>query len=144
MTRPPRKPKKTKGAAPREENAPSNNAKTKVLKCGNHHITVLRRKLRAAGLLPGSAKTETQLEALLKILLHLGEVGLNTPEGTGIAFARLATRVFDLEMQGWRIDTVRENVVTADGLLHRGIARYILRGPRADTPDPQCKLDLGE
>jgi hypothetical protein len=143
MELPPPKPKKKK-VAPGKGKATSENKQKKPIFCGNHHITVLRRKLRAAGLLPGSTRTETQLDALLKILLHLGEVGLNTPEGTGIAFARLATRVFDLEMQGWRIDTVRENVVTADGLLHRGIARYILRGPRADTPDPQCKLDLDE
>jgi len=77
-------------------------------------------------------------------LQYLGEVGLSTPEGTGLAFARLATRIFDLELQGWRIDTLRENVITADGLLHRGIARYVLRGGRADITDPQGSLDLGE
>jgi hypothetical protein len=141
--------------ASRKRNAPSGGARStklaggvdgqiKIVKCTNNHISKLRRRLHAAGLLPNSTKTETQLDALLKILLHLGEAGLNTPEGTGIAFARLATRVWDLEMQGWRIDTLRENVITADGLLHRGIARYVLRGRRIDFADPQSSLDLGE
>lgn len=115
----------------------------KALKCTNNHINKIRRRLHDAGLLLSSTKTETQLEVLLKILLHLGEAGLNTPEGVGIGFARIATRVFDLEMQGWRIDTLREEVITADGLKHRGIARYVLRGRCESYIDPQGVLDLG-
>lgn len=117
--------------------------KNKILRCGVKHIGILRRRLHAAGLSLGSTKTETQLNTLLKTLQHLGEAGLNTPEGVGIGFARIATRAFELELRGWRIDTLREDVVTADGLKHIGIARYVLRGRRADFVDPQGSLDLG-
>jgi hypothetical protein len=115
----------------------------KVFKCTNAHISRLRRTLQRAGLALSSTRTDTQIECLLKILQYLGESGLSTPEGTGIGFARLATRVFDLELRGWRIDTLREDVITADGLKHKRIARYIWRGPRAGAGDPQGSLDLG-
>lgn len=116
--------------------------KNKILRCGVKHISKLRRQLHGAGLLLCNTKTETQLETLLKILQYLGESGINTPEAVGVGFARIATRVFDLESRGWRIDTVREDVITADGLQHKGIARYVLRGRRADFIDPQGSLDL--
>jgi len=119
------------------------NGQNKVVKCSNNHISKFRRALRDAGLLLSSTKTETQLETLLKILQHRGEAGVNTPEGVGVGFARIATRVFDLELRGWLIDTLREDVVTADGLKHKGIARYVFRGRRADMVDPQGALDLG-
>jgi hypothetical protein len=38
---------------------------------------------------------------------------------------------------------LREDVITADGLKHKGIARYVFRGRRIDTPAPQSELDLG-
>lgn len=113
-----------------------------ILKCTNAHITRLRRQLQSAGLLLSSTRTDTQIDVLLKILLHLGDRGINTPEATGCGFARAATRVWDLEQRGWRIDTLREDVITADGLKHKGIARYILRGRQSDAPDPQGRLDL--
>jgi hypothetical protein len=116
---------------------------SKPLKCTNTHINNLRRRLNDAGLLLSSTKTEMQLAVLLKILQYLGEAGLNTPEGIGIGFARIAARVFDLELQGWRIDTLREEVITADGLKRRGIARYVLRGRCVSYVDPQGVLDLG-
>jgi len=136
-----------------KSNAPGGGAQTtklgggvggqgKVFKCTNAHISRLRRTLQRAGLALSSSRTDTQIECLLKILQHLGESGLSTPEGTGIGFARLATRVFDLELKGWRIDTLREDVITADGLKHKGIARYVFRGRKIDMPDPQGKLDL--
>lgn len=95
------------------------------------------------GLLLGGTKTDTQLNTLLRTLQFLGDIGLNTPEAVGVGYARIATRVFDLEQQGWRIDTMPEDVVTSDGLKHRGIARYVLRGRRTDFVDPQGSLDLG-
>lgn len=116
---------------------------SRVVKCSNAHITRLRRQLQSAGLLLTSTKTDSQIDALLKILLYLGDRGINTPEATGCGFARAATRVFDLEQRGWRIDTLREDVITADGLKHKNIARYVLRGRMVDTPDPQGSLDLG-
>lgn len=116
----------------------------KVLICGNRNITRLRSEIRNVGLLLNATRTETQLDTLLRTLQYLGERGLNTPEGVGLGFARIATRCFDLEQQGWRIETERECVITADGLAHQGIARYRLRGRRTDFVDPQGSLDLGE
>ena len=118
------------------------NARRTVLKCGTKDITRLRSEVRAAGLLLEATRTETQLETLLRTLQYLGTRGLNTPQAVGLGFARVATRVFDLEQRGWRIDTLREDVVTADGLKHRGIARYVLRGRSADVASPQGTLDL--
>jgi hypothetical protein len=132
-----------KGSARFARRACRVNGQRKVLKCDNRDITRLRTELRAAGLLLDATRTETQLETLLRTLQYLGARGLNTPQAVGIGFARAATRVFDLEQRGWRIDTLREDVVTADGLKHRGIARYILRGRRADVADPQGALELG-
>jgi hypothetical protein len=132
-----------KAGAPLSKLAGVGSGVKKVLICSNRNITRLRSEIRAAGLLLNATRTETQLDTLLRTLQYLGDRGLNTPEAVGIGFARIATRVFDLEQQGWRIDTEREDVVTADGLAHRGIARYILRGRRADIADPQGSLDLG-
>lgn len=131
------------GRASLSKLAGGGSGKNKILRCGVKHISILRRRLNAAGLSLGSTKTESQLTTLLKTLQHLGETGLNTPEGVGIGFARIATRVFDLEQRGWRIDTLREDVITADGLKHSGIARYIWRGRRTDFIDAQGSLDLG-
>ncbi|KAF3999181.1 helix-turn-helix domain-containing protein [Glaciimonas immobilis] len=142
MSRTPRKPK-TKKVAPGKGKATSGNLQNKVLRCGEKHISKFREALRQKNLLLSSTKTETQLDTLLKILQYRGDAGVNTPEGVGIGFARIATRVFDLEMRGWRIDTLREDVITADGLTHRGIARYVFRGRRVDFIDPQGALDLG-
>lgn len=131
-----------KGGASSTKLAGGVGGQIKVVRCSNAHITRLRRQLGAAGLMLSSTKTETQIETLLKILQHRGEAGINTPEGVGIGFARIATRVFDLELIGWRIETIREDVITADGLKHRGIARYVLRGWRGGSDDPQRTLDL--
>jgi len=132
-----------KGGAKSTKLAGGVNGQNKVVKCSNNHISKFRRALRDAGLLLSSTKTETQLETLLKILQYRGEAGVNTPEGVGVGFARIATRVFDLELRGWLIDTLREDVVTADGLKHKGIARYVFRGRRTDMVDPQGSFDLG-
>lgn len=132
-----------RGRASLSKLAGDGSGQNKILRCGVKHISILRRRLHAAGLGLSSTRTDSQLNILLKILQHLGEAGLNTPEGVGIGFARIATRVFDLEQRGWRIDTLREDVVTADGLKHFGIARYVWRGRRTDFVDPQGSLDLG-
>lgn len=118
-------------------------AKKKIFVCGVKHISKLRRELQAAGLGLRDTSGRTQCETLLRVLQYLGPRGMNTPEGVGVGFARIATRVFDLENQGWQIDTLRENATTADGLKHCGIARYVFKGRRADSVDPQGVLDLG-
>lgn len=132
-----------KAGAPLSKLAGIGSGIKKVIICSNRNITRLRSEIRAAGLLLNATRTETQLATLLRTLQYLGERGLNTPEGVGLGFARIATRCFDLEQQGWNIDTERECAITADGLAHHGIARYRLRGRRADRADPQGSLDLG-
>jgi hypothetical protein len=144
MTNPPKRNASGKGGDRTTKLAGEVGVLRKAVRCGTKDITRLRHRLHTAGLLLGSTRTDTQIETLLKTLVHLGETGINTPQAVGVGYARVATRVFDLEQQGWRIDTVREDVITADGLKHKGIARYILRGRRDDLPNPQGSLDLGD
>jgi len=142
MSRAPRKRKKEESVPGKGKAAPKNKQK-KHLFCGTVHISRLRRKLESAGLGLRDTSGRTQCETLLRVLQYLGPCGINTPEGVGLGFARIATRVFDLEIKGWRIDTLREDVITVDGLKHKGIARYVLIGRRSDFIDPQGSLDLG-
>jgi len=85
----------------------------------------------------------TQCETLLRVLQYLGDRGINTPEGVGCGFYRIATRVQELEASGWLIASRRESMVGADGLHHIGVARYSLIGERSGPQDPQFSLDLG-
>lgn len=93
------------------------------------------------GLALGGVKTLTQRVVLLKTLQYLGARGLNTYEGTAAGYARLATRIQELE-EDWEIDSIRETVLGPDGLIHPGVARYVLIGNRKDMVDPQRNLDL--
>ena len=79
----------------------------------------------------------------MRVLQYLGDRGINTPEGVGCGFYRIATRIQELEDSGNIIVSRRERLIGADGLIHSGIARYILIG-RAVKVDPQCLLDLGD
>ena len=115
----------------------------KVFRCGVNHIAKLRRELQANGLALGDTTGATQCQTLLRVLQYLGERGLNTPEGVGIGFYRIATRVQELEAEGWLIASRRERIVGADGLAHIGIARYVLRGRAGWMVNPQSSLDLG-
>jgi hypothetical protein len=118
-------------------------AKKKVFFCGVKHISKLRRELQAAGLGLRDTSGRTQCETLLRVLQYLGPRGINTPEGVGCGFYRIATRIQELESSGWMIASYRERMTGADGLQHDGIARYSLLGRRADVADPQGALDLG-
>ncbi|WP_296946796.1 hypothetical protein [uncultured Massilia sp.] len=42
----------------------------------------------------------------------------------------------------WDICTLSEDVLGPDGLLHKGVARYVLLGRRKDNPPPQGELEL--
>ncbi|GIZ54061.1 helix-turn-helix domain-containing protein [Noviherbaspirillum aridicola] len=110
----------------------------KVLECSADHITRLVRELQDNGVGLNSSAGERQLSTLPKVLAFLGDRGLNTYEGTAAGYARLATRIQDLEADGWIIESRRENVIGPDGLFHRGVARYILVGrlpaPQQSTP----------
>ncbi|MCE3606925.1 helix-turn-helix domain-containing protein [Massilia sp. P8910] len=119
-------------------------AKKKDFFCGVKHISKLRRELHGAGLALRDTSGRTQCETLLRVLQYLGPRGINTPEGVGCGFYRIATRVQELEERGWLIASYRERIVGADGLAHRGIARYTLLGRAVDrAPAPQGVLDLG-
>lgn len=120
----------------------STTKRKKAFKCGNNHITHVVQELRDMGVgLCGSA-TDTQLEMLPKALEYLGARGLNTYEGTAAGYCRLATRIQDLEERGYLIASHREDVYDQFGIFHKGIARYVLIGKRADAP-PEPQLDLG-
>ena len=115
----------------------------KVLKCSTHHISRLRRELQNQGLTLRDTSGKTQCETLLRVLQYVGDRGINTLEGMGLGFYRIATRIQELEALGWMIDSQRERVVGADGLSHVGVARYVLRGFLMTRVDPQGSLDLG-
>lgn len=110
--------------------------------CSADHISKLCRELHLNGCGLCIAHAQTQVTTLLKALTHLGPRGLNTYEGTAAGYARLATRIQDLEDAGWLILSQRENLIGPDRLYHAGVARYILIGRRGDLTSPQGQLDL--
>lgn len=116
--------------------------KNKIFKCGVVHISKLRRELQRAGLSLRDTTGRTQCETLLRVLQYLGDRGINTLEGVGVGFYRIATRIQELETSGWHILSQRERLAGADGLIHVGVARYILLGRKADFVDPQGTLEL--
>jgi hypothetical protein len=131
------------GGAPITKLAGGVKAKDKALFCGVKHISKLRRELHSAGLGLRDTSGRTQCETLLRVLQYLGPRGINTPEGVGCGYYRIATRIQELEANGWQIASYRERVIGADGLQHDGIARYSLLGRRMDCANPQGALDLG-
>lgn len=114
----------------------------KVLRCGVHSTSRLRRELRSKGLALRDTSGATQCHTLLRVLQYLGKRGINTPEGVACGFYRIATRIQELEADGWQILSSREKILGADGLVHVGIARYILCGRRSDAVSPQLALGL--
>lgn len=117
--------------------------KTKVFDCGMQSITAVCRELAANGVGLHNAAGSTQMETLPRALQYRGSRGLNTYEGTAAGYLRIATRIKELK-ETWDIYTLTEDVTGPDGLLHRGIARYILRGRRKDLPPAQKSLELGD
>lgn len=113
-----------------------------LFECSARHISSLVDELRINGLGLGSTSAETQCATLLKVLKYLGARGLNTYEGTAAGFARLATRIQDLEADGWLIASHRENIIGPDGLFHPRVARYVLIGRRCALAPTQSILDL--
>lgn len=117
--------------------------KKKTFLCGVKHTSDLRRELQEKGLALSSTSGQSQRDTLLRILQYLGARGLNTPEGVGLGFYRIATRIQELEERGWAIASLRETLVGADGYKHTGIARYVLQGRARRQANPQRSLDLG-
>lgn len=116
-------------------------ALNKILNCSHKHIRSVLNELSLAGLALSGVNTLTQRTVLLKTLQYLGPRGINTYEGTAAGYARLATRIQELEEE-WEIESQRETVIGPDGLLHPGVARYVLVGHRADVESRQGSLDL--
>lgn len=110
--------------------------------CGTDHISKLRAELHSVGLSLHDISGLTQRQTLLRVLQYLGPRGMNTLEGVGCSYYRIATRVHELEAEGWNIVTLRERVVGADGLPHNGIARYVLIGRKSDHQPVQGAFDL--
>lgn len=131
-----------KKAAPGQGKAAFESKQKKPLVCGTDHISKRRHELQRAGLGLCDTSSHTQGETLLRVLQYLGPRGINTLEGVGCGYYRIATRIQELEASGWNIASYREQVVGADGLVHSGIARYVLLG-RIGGDDPQGSLDLG-
>lgn len=117
--------------------------KKKPLFCGDKHSSKLRKEIQAAGLDLTDASGQTQLTTLPRVLSYLGTRGLNTPEAVGLGYLRIATRCWDLQEDGYLIDSRRESIIGADGLVHVGVARYFLIGRAADDKPVQASLDLG-
>jgi hypothetical protein len=62
-----------------------------------------------------------------QILAHLKNTpSLNTLELRALGFISPASRILELKHRGHNIKANKENVITPDGRLHRGIARYYL------------------
>lgn len=115
----------------------------KVFRCGVQHTSKFRIEVENAGLGLSEVSTETQCQTLLRVLQFVGSRGINTLEGVACGFMRIATRIQELEAEGHRILSIRERVIGADGLIHSGVARYVL-SCLAIKDNPQGSLDLGE
>lgn len=98
----------------------------------------IRRELQRAGLGLRNAHGVTQRAMLLRVLQYMGARGINTSEAEGCGYHRVATRIQELETEGWKIESRCEAIIGADGLTHVGIVRYVLR--RRPAP---IQIDLG-
>lgn len=149
MSRPQRRPRKNNarkraGKKPISKLAGGGIGNNKIVwECSAKHISNLVSELARNGLGLHSVATDTQCSTLGRVLRYLGDRGLNTYEGTAAGYARLATRIQDLEADGWIIESLRENLIGPDGLFHPRIARYILVGRQQGPQDPQMPLGLG-
>lgn len=105
----------------------------KIFDCSLQNITAVCEELSRNGIALQNASGAAQREVLLRALQFRGSKGINTFEGTAAGFLRTATRVLEIK-RAWNIYTLREDVIGPDGLLHKGIARYVLMGRRQDVP----------
>ena len=132
----------TKGGASIAKLGGGDKGQTKTLYCCVNHINKKLEEIRLAGLRLRSTSGDTQLATLPKVLAYFGPAGLNTYEGVAAGYARIATRVKELK-NVYVIDSVREDVIGPDGMFHKNVARYTLRGKRKDMQPEQQAFDLG-
>lgn len=122
----------TKGGAHVDRaGGPGTTGQNKVLDCSTQNITAVCEELAENGVALRNTSGATQLETLRRALEFRGRRGLNTYEGTAAGYLRLATRIKELKDR-YDIWTFAEDVIGPDGLLHKGVARYVLLGPRKD------------
>ncbi|TRY30730.1 helix-turn-helix domain-containing protein [Aliiglaciecola sp. M165] len=74
-----------------------------------------------------SKDTSAHAQRLQMLALLEKSVSINTLEFREKGFISPAPRILELRQRGYDILSIREDVRTQDGKLHRGIARYILR-----------------
>lgn len=130
------------GAHVDQAGGPKATGQSKVLNCSSQNITAVCEELAQNGIALRDASGSTQLDTLRRVLEFRGARGLNTYEGTAAGYLRLATRVKELKDR-WDIHALREDVIGPDGLLHKGVARYVLLGRRQDLQAAQGSLNLG-
>jgi len=129
------------GARVDRAGGPGPTKQTTVFNCSPQSITAVCEELSQNGVSLRSTSGASQLETLRRALEFRGPRGLNTYEGTAAGYMRLATRVMELK-DVWNICTFTEDVIGPDGLLHKGVARYVLLGPRKINPPDQGQLEL--
>jgi len=103
----------------------------KIFDCSGENIAAVCDELARNGVALRNASGTTQRETLRLALQYRGARGLNTYEGTAAGYMRMATRVKELK-ETWDIRALREDVIGPDGLLHKGVARYVLLCRRQD------------
>lgn len=110
---------------------PELTGQNRIFDCSRENITAVCDELARNGVALRNASGATQRETLRMALQYRGARGLNTYEGTAAGYMRMATRVKELK-ETWDIHALREDVIGPDGLLHKGVARYVLLGRRQD------------
>lgn len=133
------------GALVNQAGGPVLTGQNKIFDCSAENITAVCHELACNGVALRNASGATQRETLRLALQYRGPRGLNTYEGTAAGYMRLATRVKELK-ETWDIYALKEDVVGPDGLLHKGVARYVMLGRRQDLdklPPAQAQLALG-
>lgn len=129
------------GARVDQAGGPKSTKQTAVFNCSSQSITAVCEELAENGVALQNTSGSTQRETLRRALEFRGGRGLNTYEGTAAGYMRLATRVKELK-DAWDIYTLSEDVLGPDGLVHKGVARYVLLGRRKDLPPAQGQLEL--
>ena len=119
------------GAHVNQAGGPETTGQNKIFDCSGENITAVCDELARNGVALRNACGATQRETLRLALQYRGARGLNTYEGTAAGYMRMATRVKELK-ETWDIHALREDVIGPDGLLHKGVARYVLLGRRQD------------
>lgn len=123
------------GARVTQAGGPVATWQSKVFDCSSENITAVCEELSRNGIALKNASGATQRETLRLALEYRGSRGLNSYEGMAAGYMRMATRIKELK-ENWDIYALREDVVGPDGLVHRGVARYVLLGRRQDVPAP--------